>query len=305
MLPLAQVIRAAGYFLRRRDLLALGYTDKQISTALASRTIFRVRQGWFSVRDAPPAGVLAVRVGGRLTGLSALESMGLPVPRPPRIHVAVPPTASRLRAPDNRRLKLSVSSGVTVHWDDTGEGGNSWCVSAADSLLAVLRVAPRDVALACCGLALQRKLISERQLEVLFAHAPRRVQDWQVLVSALDEAHGETYFRLLLINSQIPCTQQVYINGVGRFDFRLTAHLFVEIDGAQHDPSWRGGSPSSWADGLDRDAAVAAQGIRVLHFGYRQLYVDQPAILAAIERALADDAGLAAWRHRHPLRPGT
>jgi very-short-patch-repair endonuclease len=300
MLPLAHVLRKAGYFLRRRDLLALGYTDKQISASLASCAIFRVRQGWFSVPDAPSAGVMAVRVGGRLTGLSALESMGLPVPRQPRIHVAVPPTGSRLRAPDDRRLRLNVPSDVTVHWDDKGEGGNSWRVSAADSLLAVLRVAPRDVALACCGLALQRKLISERQLEVVFAHAPQRVQPWQVLVSALDEAHGETYFRLLLAYSHIPCTQQVHINGVGRFDFRLTPHLFVEIDGAQHDPSWKGGSPSSWADGLDRDAAMAAKGIRVLHFGYRQLYVDQPAILAAIERSLADDAYLAAWRRSHP-----
>ena len=90
-------IRRRGLFLRRRDLLAHGYTDDDIRAALELGVIFRVRQGWYSVPDAPPAGVHAVRVGGRLTGISALESYGLRVPRRALVHVAVPINACRLR----------------------------------------------------------------------------------------------------------------------------------------------------------------------------------------------------------------
>jgi len=41
-----RIIRHRGWFLRRRDLLALGYTDAGLRAALGVRRIFRVRQGW-------------------------------------------------------------------------------------------------------------------------------------------------------------------------------------------------------------------------------------------------------------------
>lgn len=305
MLPVERVIRRRGYFLRRRDLLALGYTDGHLRVALADKRIFRVRQGWYSVPDAPEVGVRAVRVGGRLTGLSALESYGLPVPRRLALHVAVPATASRLRRPDDRRARLSRSDAVVTHWLDRGEGGTAWRVSAREALLAVLMTETRDVAVACCGAALQKRLLTPSTLDAVFARAPKRVQRWRGLVSALDESHGETYFRVWLIDAGRPCEQQVTIPGIGRFDARLSAHVYAEIDGAQHDPSWTGSTPSSWEDGLDRDAAMAIRGDRVLHFGYRQLYTDWPTVLAAIERAVADDAALVARRRRHPYRPRT
>jgi very-short-patch-repair endonuclease len=247
--------------------------------------------------------VRAVRVGGRLTSLSALESYGLPVPRQPLLHVAVKATASRLRTQADRRVRLSSLSGVTVHWVDRMRGGARWRVSVADALLAVLVTEPREVVIACCGAALQHRLLTPSALGVLFASAPARVRAWRALVSRLDESHGETFFRLWLADAGRACEQQVRIRGAGRFDFRLSAHVYVEIDGAQHDPSWTGESGSSWENDLDRATTMAIRGDRVLHFGYRQLYTDWPRVLAAIERAIADDAALAARRRRHPYRP--
>jgi very-short-patch-repair endonuclease len=303
MPPVERVLRSHGFFLRRRDLLALGYTDGHLRAALAQKRIFRVRHGWYSVPDAPEVGIRAVRVGGRLTSLSALESYGLPVPRQPLFHVAVKATASRLRNPIDRRVRLSPLAGVCTHWVDRAGGGTPWRASVADALLAVLITESRDVALACCGTALQRRLLTPSALDAIFEEAPARVRGWRRLVSALDESHGETFFRLWLADAGQSCEQQVRIRGAGRFDFRLSAHVYVEIDGAQHDPSWTGESGSSWENDLDRATTMAIRGDRVLHFGYRQLYTDWPRVLAAIERAIADDAALAARRRRHPYRP--
>lgn len=300
--PIDRVIRRNGLFLRRRDLLPLGYTDRAIAAALAEKRVFRVRQGWYSVPDAPEAAIRAVRVGGRLTGVSALESYGLPVPRVPALQVAVKATASRLRDPLDRRRPLVAGAALTF-WRDTGGGGSAWRVSPADALLAVLRSTSRNVAVACCGAALHRRLVSERSLDAVFARAPRRVQGWRTLVSPYDESHGETDFRLWMSDAGLSCEQQVEIDGVGRLDFRVAPHTYVEIDGGQHDPAWSGGTASSWANDLERAAALAIRGDRVLHFGYRQLNTAWPTVLAAIERAIADDAALAAHRRRHPFRP--
>jgi very-short-patch-repair endonuclease len=217
------------------------------------------------------------------------------------LHVAVPPTASRLRSPDDRRRRLR-PGGAIVLWSDDGDGPDRWRVSVRAALAAVLVSQPRDVAVACFSLALNRKAVSWSVVDEIFAGAPARVQRWRPLLSDRDESHGETYYRLWTTDAGIACEQQVTIDGVGRLDFRVAAHTYVEIDGGQHDPAWTGGTTSSWSDDLDRAAALAIRGDRVLHFGYRQLYGSWATVLAAVERAIADDAALTARRRRHPYR---
>ena len=303
MLPIERVIRLRGFFLRRRDLLAIGFTDGTIRRALRDRRVFRVRQGWYSVPGAPSTGVLAIRVGGRLTSFSALEDLGLRVPRQPNIHVAVKPTASRLRRSTDRRARLLSGDPVTVHWTSTGVGGTPWRVSVAEALAAILATQSRDVAIACCGAALRHKKISRAALAAVFAAAPRHAQRWAALPSALDDSHGETFMRLWLMDAGVPCEQQVYVRGVGHLDFRLSPNSYVEVDGGQHDPRWTGDSPSSWESDHDRDTTVRIDGGCTQRFTYRQLYGDWPRVLAAIERAIADDVALMAYRRRHPYRP--
>ena len=300
--PIERVIRSRGGFLRRRDLLALGFTDGHLRYALRRRRIFRVRQGWYSVPGFDDRAVRAVRVGGRLTSLSALESYGIRVPQGRPLHVAVPPNANRLRTPTDRRKRIGPRD-AAVHWIDDRRGRSSWRVPLGEALLAVLIGESRDVAVACCSAALQLGLISGESLDRVFGTAPARVHRWRELVSDLDESHGETFFRVHYVESGRTCTQQIVIPGVGRFDFRVSDHTYVEIDGGQHDPDWTGEAGSSWEHDLDRDAAMAIRGDRVLHFGYRQLYTAWPTVLAAIDRAVADDEALAARRRRHPYRP--
>lgn len=297
------VLRGRGYFLRRRDLLALGYTDSAIQRALRERRVFRVRHGWYSIPSAPPDGVLAVRVGGRLTSFSALESLGLRVPRQAALHVAVKRTDCRLRRATDRRSRLLSGDPVQVHWSDSGIGGTPWRVSVGDALLAILSTEPRDVAVACCSAALRHNKITRRALDAVFEVAPERVRYWSRLVSALDDSHGETFVRLWLLDAGVPCEQQPYVPGVGHLDFRVGPHAFVEIDGGQHDPSWTGEDTDQWERDHDRDTSVCILGGRTERYTYRQLYSDWPRVLAAIERMIADDLALTAVRRRRPYRP--
>lgn len=301
--PIERSIRRGGLFLRRRDLLALGFVDRQIKSALGRHRIFRVRHGWYSVPDAPEPAIRAVRVGGRLTSVSALESYGLRVPRRECVHIAVAGTASRLRRPDDRRRRLAAADGVRVHWDDRGGGGTVWRVSLDDALLAVLVEEPRDIAVACCSAVMHHKKMGASRLDALFRRAPARVRCWRGLVSALDESHGETFARLWFMDAGVQFEQQVVVRGVGRLDFRVGPHSYVEIDGGQHDPNWTGEGASNWANDHDRDTTMAIAGDTVQRYIYRQLYGDWPRVLAAIERAIADDLVLSARRQRHPYRP--
>ncbi|MHA6667372.1 hypothetical protein ACX3O0_00725 [Homoserinimonas sp. A447] len=300
---IAYAIRRHGLFLRRRDLLRLGYVDRHIRHELGQRRIFRVRHGWYSVPDAPAPAVLAVRVGGRLTGVSALESYGLRVPRRPALHVAVPVGACRLRKPVDRYRRLDRRDPVRVHWVDRRVSReSSWRVSVADALLVILAEESREIAVACASAVMHRGLLTPVQLAAVFERAPARVAGWQCQVSDRDESHGETFARLWMTDAGIRFLQQVEADGA-RHDFRVGEHTYIEIDGGQHDPEWTGDGASSWDSDFDRDTTVTIAGGATHRFNYRQLYTDWPRVLEAIKRAEADDAVLSAYRRRHPYRP--
>ena len=302
MEPIDRHIRRRGFFLRRRDLLSRGYSDQQIATALGRHDIFRVRQGWYSVPDAPEEAVLAVRVGGRLTGISALQSYGLRVPRRDRLHIAVPIDACRLRRPQDRRRPLEADDRVRVHWvERPAPRASNWRVPIADALLVVLLEESRDIAVACCSAVMRYKFWTDAEMDAVFAAAPARVRRWRSLVCRLDDSHGETFVRLWLGDVGIPYESQPFIQGVGWLDGRVAPHTYVEVDGGQHDPLWTGDSPSSFEHDHQRDTAMAERGDRVLRCTYLQLYRQWASVLAAIRRAISDDLALSAYRQRHPL----
>ena len=269
-------------FLRRCDLIALGFSDARIDTALRQHRIFRVRQGWYSVPDAPQAGVEAVRVGGKLTGLSALLSYGLIVPEPALLQVAVRETASRLRSPTDRRQRRTRSSPVRVFWTLSDDGPSPWRVTVLGALAVVMTYEEREVVVAAISAALHRQLIDHHELAALFAAAGRRARGLIGSLSPFDESFGETFVRLRLQDAGIVVEQQVEVEGAGWYDFRVHPAVYVEVDGSQH------GEPGQWREDHRRDILLAARGARVIRVTYAQLLHQWPAVLTAIKRAIAD-----------------
>jgi len=300
---IARHLRRRDWFARRRDLLASGYTDAHIRAALRAHTIFRVRQGWYSVPDAPEAAIRAVRVGGRLAGVAVLESYGLRVPRRELVDVVVAANACRLRDPGDRARRLPHNSGVRVHWDDGAHGGSVWRTSLDDALALILRTESRDIAVACASAIMRYQGWSRRRLEKIFREAPEHARAWVDLVSDQDEAHGETFARLWYLDAGIPCESQPRIGNGRRLDLRVGPNTYVEIDGAQHDPLWTGEGGSSRHTDVATDVYVASRGGSVLRFDYAMLYGQWAECLAATRRAIADDVELVARRRRHPAVP--
>ena len=299
--PIARVIRRSGRFMRRRDLLALGYDDQLIKQALASKSIFRVRHGWYSTPDAPAAAIRAVRVGGALTGIAALESYGLSVPRLDHVDIAVPANASRLRRPQNRFARLEATDNIRLHWTEPPRGNRlAWRVTVADAILHVLASQPRNIAVACASAVMHKRMLTARQLSAVFERAPSWARPWEELVSHLDESHGETFTRLGLRDAGIVMIQQVKIAGVGRLDGQVSSGVYIEVDGAQHDPAWTGEGESQYIPDNFRDLRMRARDATVIRIIYPVLYGAWPECLAGIQLAIARDVELRERRQRHP-----
>ena len=119
-MPLADEIRSRGGLAATHELLARGYTQRNLGYAAATGRIIRVRQGWYCLPDADTALQEAVRVGGRLSCISGAEHHSLWVRKTTKLHVDVTPTASRLRSRTDKRIRLATldSTMTVVHWND-------------------------------------------------------------------------------------------------------------------------------------------------------------------------------------------
>src|SRR5690606_37825586 len=79
------------------QLRAAGFSGYDLTRSVRSGEIIRIRRGWYGVSETTPAQYAAVRVGGKLGGLSAAASYGLWSGLDRRIHVLLPRNAARLR----------------------------------------------------------------------------------------------------------------------------------------------------------------------------------------------------------------
>ncbi|NRD27809.1 glycyl-tRNA synthetase [Frigoribacterium sp. VKM Ac-2836] len=126
MTTIAELVSSAGGLLHKHDLVASGANDRHLTVAVRSRTVSRPRRGWYSTWAPEDPRYIAVAVGGRLTGASALHQLGAWSWSRPPVTVSVPETASRLR---RRR-------GVRVVWDalEISGRGSTWSVDPRDAL---------------------------------------------------------------------------------------------------------------------------------------------------------------------------
>ena len=126
---LIDLVTDAGGFATRRQLRRAGANDRDLTRAVRSGDLHRPRLGWYSNLPVDDDRVTAVRVGGRLTGSSALFHLGGWMwARPRTVCVSVPPHAARLR--QCRRAR--------VVWDPVAvrERGSVAVVSVVDALVS-------------------------------------------------------------------------------------------------------------------------------------------------------------------------
>jgi len=76
MTDIARIVHQLGGIAQKQQLVARGARDLDLTRAFRSGAVDRARQGWYTTLPSEDLRVRAVRVGGRLTGLSAVHALG-------------------------------------------------------------------------------------------------------------------------------------------------------------------------------------------------------------------------------------
>lgn len=266
------------------ELLNDGHTSHQLTAAVRAGILIRVRQGHYACPELSIPETEALRVGGRLTGLSGARHHGIWTPRSSKLDVAVHPHARALRSPHDKAVRLTETrpSGVRVGWNDTDTPGTRTTLSFLECLRDIIRTQPALVIFACAESALFRGMISRsawhRELDTLLCGS----RGVFTQVNRLSESGGESMMKYHLLLRSIHFTQQVKIAGVGRVDFLLGSRLVVEVDGAEFHTS-----REAFEEDRRRDAVLSSLGYRVLRFSYTQVERNWVQVEAAIFAALA------------------
>jgi very-short-patch-repair endonuclease len=208
----------------RRGLLAFGMTHHSIARAVARGSLLHLRRGWYATRGAPPDAVRAVKAGGVATSLSATPLLNLWTPPSDALHVAMPPKGNK------HRLPLNSGPGICLHWRRHGSRPRSGVASLLDALADAVQCQSEEYAVVVIDSALNKGLVTLRELEAGFARLPRRY------VRALDRDDGrsesgtETLVRMRLRALGIQVSVQVRISGVGRVDLIIGDRFVIECD---------------------------------------------------------------------------
>lgn len=271
----ARTLAELGGIAPARDLAARGIGPGLIRTSWQAGEISRIRKGWYALRTLSSAVLRASRVGGVVSCVSAAREHGLWTPAGESLHVAVPATASRLRAPHDHRTRLSDSGAldVRIHW-------------SADARAPYELVEPLDRALSritdCCGdetafVVLESALSKRRVTPDVAARLSGRSA---VLAFADDRSDSglESLLKLELLRNRIDFRQQVGVVGCGIADFLIGDRLVVETDGRSfHDP----------LSDRRRDARFSIAGYRTLRFLTAQVLHERGEVIASIRAAIA------------------
>jgi len=257
-----------GGIARTYELLRDGHTSHQLTAAVRRGEVIRVRQGHYACPELSEAETRAVRVGGRLTGLSAARHHGLWTPRDTPLEVSVAPDARALRSPIDRLTRLSTlrSPDVAVHWTDRSAPGTRSTVGVLACLIDVAKTQPARVAFTVTESALHLRRVSPAALRRAIRVLPRHLERLLSAASALSGSGGESLAKYEFIATGIRFAQQVSIDGVGRVDFVVGDRLVVEIDGAEFHTT-----RETFEQDRRRDAALRTAGFRVLRYSYSQV----------------------------------
>lgn len=273
MLAPRNLISRLGGIAQGTQLQQFGLSRAQLSHAVSTGEIERLRPGVFATRDAHADEVAAARHGGALTCAGALRRHGVwAMSRDAPAHVWVG-RRGRSYAHDGCQCIAHYFRGASAFG----------LVDVPTALIHLFRCEGEESFFASFESAWQLRRLSRADRERIRRALPARAR-WLVDFARGDAESGlESLMRLRLHLLGISLKCQVKIDGVGRVDFVVDGRLIIEADGKlNHD-----GTSMRHKD-LVRDAAASARGYETLHFDYAQIIYEwetvQRSILAALDR---------------------
>lgn len=280
-MDIAAHVNALGGFAQKRQLVARGAQDHHLTNAVRGGTVRRARQGWYTTLPDHDPRVRAVRVGGCLTGLSAIAALGGWVLRSAVLHVAVPRNASRLRSQYDRRSHPPAEKirGVRLHWQ-WSERGTSSMVGLLEALRQVVIDEPREAAIAALDWALHTGRVDELDVASVMLSVPL---SRRILWADLDESCEsllESFSRTRLRDAGHNVQSQVRLENDQRIDLVVDDIVGLETDGRTYHQ-----------DKFEEDRAKDSLIIRAGYVPYRvptnTVLTDWPTVEATIKAAIA------------------
>ena len=281
-MDIATLVRRLGGMAQKQQLVALGARDHHLTDAVRRGAVTRARQGWYTVLPPMEPRVRAVRVGGRLTGSSAIAAMGGWVRQEGPLHVAVPRNAARLRSQTDRRLHPPAPriAGVRLHWEDHPTG-TATTVGVLDALHRMILDEPREAVIAALDWALHTGRAARLDVEALMLSVPRhRRIAWEHLDEQC-ESLPESLARTRLREAGHDVRSQVRLNGLERIDLVVDGVIGLEVDGD-------GFHRDHFLRDRDKDAATLRMHLVPHRVPAVRVFHSWPAVLATIESAIAD-----------------
>ncbi len=300
MHPLIVVITAAGGAAGRRHLNESGFTDRDLRAAVRAGVVLRARRGWYTVWSREDSRFAALRLGGRLTGLAAIEALGGWVLRAPRLEAAVPRNAARLRDPRRRRPLLDrTRRGIVVHWvgDAHDRDASTGIVPVLEALRVAIRVESTEAAVAAIDWALRTGAIDSADLAELARSIPGRVKPRLLEADPRCDSLPESLARTRLRAAGLRVRSQVPVPGAGPIDLLVEGVVALEVDGDEF-------HRDRFEHDRRKDLAITAAGMHALRPSARHVFHDWDAVLRAVRSALRErgDPHVPAAEHRRRSR---
>jgi very-short-patch-repair endonuclease len=282
MADIAALVSELGGMAHKQQLVRRGARDWELTRAVRSGEVIRVRQGWYTTLADDDLAVRAVRVGGRLTGISAVIAAGGWVLGTFPLHVAVPRNASRLRNPGDRTRRLYLGGrAVVVHWvsEDSANRGTVTAVPLVVALAQVVLDEKLEVAVAALDGALRSGAIDSTEFETLLRTLPRYKRPIQVWVDPACDSLPESLTRTRLQLSGHHVTSQVPLGTRERIDLVVDYCVAIETDGEEF-------HLTRFEKDRRKDITITIEGYHVLRPSARMIFSDWNRVYDAVRSAL-------------------
>ncbi|WP_052676292.1 type IV toxin-antitoxin system AbiEi family antitoxin domain-containing protein [Microbacterium hydrocarbonoxydans] len=214
----------------RDDLLQTGLSGRQITSAVRSGRLTRLRRDRYVRGDAGDDVMLAAQIGGRVTCLSLLRMLGIFVLEVERLHVHVPRNGSRFTGHRKGRAR--------VHWGEASDSAFRHVTTLAEAISHSVRCQDARAALATLDSLMHHQLVTRDELTAIFRLLPARFGVLLRLVDPSAASGPETFMRLILRTLGVQYETQVWIPHVGYVDFVVEGWLIIECDSKEFHEGW-------------------------------------------------------------------
>jgi len=284
MRGVATVIQSLDGMAQKQQLVRRGVRDCDLTAAVRSGFVVRARQGWYTTLPEDDPRVRAVRVGGRLTGISAIQALGGWVFGEHPLHVSVPANAARLRTEHDRFIRLTeiTRTGEVIHWDDRSLAarGTNVVVGLLDALERVLLDEPAEVAVAALDWARHTGRVDDLDFHELVLRLPVNRRATAAMSDARCDSLPESLVRTRLVRAGHRVVTQVLVGDLERIDLVVDERVGIEVDGDEH-------HRDRFERDRRKDIAITRIGLHVIRPSARMVFHDWDAVYDAILAALA------------------